>query len=153
MRQALNYATDKDAIVKAVYFGQAKPANAPIPPGMYQATDLPGYKFDLEKAKAADEGIEDARTASRSRCRCARAMPTCANVATILKDQWSKIGVNVNIQNLETSVVRTNYRDGKYQAQPSGWTNDMNDPTQIVNYEMRGGPRHPVRLLDALLQP
>ena len=22
---------------------------------------------------------------------------------------------------------------------PSAWTNDMNDPTEIVNYEMRGG--------------
>ena len=51
VRQALNYATDKEAINKAVYFGFAKVANAPIPPGMYQATDLPGYPFDLEKAK------------------------------------------------------------------------------------------------------
>jgi ABC-type transport system substrate-binding protein len=25
-------------------------------------------------------------------------------------------------------------------ATPSAWTNDMNDPTEIVNYEMRGGP-------------
>jgi peptide/nickel transport system substrate-binding protein len=24
-------------------------------------------------------------------------------------------------------------------SNPSAWTNDMNDPTQIVNYEMRGG--------------
>jgi ABC-type transport system substrate-binding protein len=45
----LNYATDKDAINKAVYFGFAKVANAPIPPGMYQATDLPGYPFDLRR--------------------------------------------------------------------------------------------------------
>ena len=43
VRQALNYATDKEAIIKTVFFGQAKFANAPIPPGMYQAKDLPGY--------------------------------------------------------------------------------------------------------------
>ena len=138
VRQALNYATDKDAIIKAVYFGLAKFANAPIPPGMYQAKDLPGYKYDLEKAKqlmkesSAPDGfkIEMQVRAGNSEY---------ANVATILKDQWAKIGVDVNIVNLETSVVRTNYREGKYQSMPSGWTNDMSDPSQIVNYEMRGG--------------
>src|SRR5262249_20967045 len=33
IRQALNYALDKDAILKAVYFSQAKFMNSPIPPG------------------------------------------------------------------------------------------------------------------------
>lgn len=139
VRQALNYATDKDAIIKVVYFGQAKPANAPIPPGMYQAADLPGYKFDLEKAKTL---MKESKSPNGfmldMQVRSGNA--DFANVATIVKDQWAKIGVTVNIQNLETSVVRQNYREGKYQAMPSAWTNDMNDPTQIVNYEMRGGP-------------
>lgn len=139
VRQAINYATDKDAIVKVVYFGQAKSANAPIPPGMYQAADLPGYKFDLEKAKALMKESKSPNGFTLDmQVRSGNA--DFANVATIVKDQWAKIGINVNIQNLETSVVRTNYREGKYQAMPSAWTNDMNDPTQIVNYEMRGGP-------------
>lgn len=138
VRQALNYATDKDAINKAVYFGFAKVANAPIPPGMYQAADLPGYPFDLAKAKqlmaesSAPSGF-DLEMQVRS------GNTEYLNVATIIKDQWAKLGVNVNIVNLETSVVRTNYRAGDYQSMPSGWTNDMNDPSQIVNYEMRGG--------------
>ena len=138
MRQALNYATDKDAINKTVYFGQAKVANAPIPPGMYQATDLPGYPFDLDKAKQLMKE-SSAPNGFKLEMQVRSGNAEYANVATIVKDQWAKIGVNVNIQNLETSVVRTNYREGNYQSQPSGWTNDMNDPTQIVNYEMRGG--------------
>jgi peptide/nickel transport system substrate-binding protein len=139
VRQALNYATDKDAINKTVYFGQGKVANAPIPPGMFQAKDLPGYPFDLDKAKqlmkesSSPNGFNlDMQVRSGN--------TEYASVATIVKDEWAKIGVNVNIQNLETSVVRENYRSGNYQAQPSGWTNDMNDPSQIVNYEMRSGP-------------
>src|SRR5262249_13143014 len=28
---------------------------------------------------------------------------------------------------------------GKLPITQGGWTNDMNDPTEIVNYEMRGG--------------
>ena len=138
VRQALNYATDKDAIIKTVYFGQAKFANAPIPPGMYQAKDLPGYKFDLEKAKQLMKE-SSAPDGFKVEMQVRSGNTEYANIATIVKDQWAKIGVDVNIVNLETSVVRTNYREGKYQSMPSGWTNDMNDPSQIVNYEMRGG--------------
>ena len=43
VRQALNYATDKDAIIKSVYFGQAQPMNAPIPLGTYVDKESPGY--------------------------------------------------------------------------------------------------------------
>ncbi len=139
VRQALNYATDKEAIVKTVFFDYGKVANAPIPPGMFQAKDLPGYPFNLDTAKQLmkDSSAPNGFTLDMQ----VRSGNTeYANIATIVKDQWAKIGVNVNIQNLETSVVRANYRAGQYQSMPSGWTNDMNDPSQIVNYEMRGGP-------------
>ncbi len=139
VRQALNYATDKDAINKTVYFGYGKPANAPIPPGMFQASSLPGYPYNLDKAKqlmAASSSPNGFNLDMQVRS----GNTDFANVATIVKDEWSKIGVNVNIQNLETSVVRENYRSGNYQSQPSAWTNDMNDPSEIVNYEMRSGP-------------
>src|SRR5207253_2242233 len=52
VRQALNYATDKDAIIKSVYFGQAKFMNSPIPQGTYWDKSLPGYPYDMDKAKA-----------------------------------------------------------------------------------------------------
>ncbi len=138
VRQALNYATDKEAIIKTVYFGQALFMNAGIPRGMYWDKNSPGYVFNLDKAKqlmkesSVPSGFTlDMQTRSGN--------ADHANIATILKDQWAKIGVTVNIQPLETSVVRTNYREGKFMSTPSAWTNDMNDPTQIVNYAMRGG--------------
>lgn len=138
VRQALNYATDKEAINTAVYFGHARVANAPIPPGMYQATDLPGYPYNPEKARqllaesSAPNGFElemQVRSGNTE----------FADVAALLKEQWAQVGVNVKIVNLETSAVRTNYREGNYQAMPNGWTNDMNDPSLVVNAGMRGG--------------
>ena len=63
------------------------------------------------------------------------------NTAIILKDEWSKIGVNVDIQQVDNATWRAaRYGEGNYNATLSAWTNDMNDPTEIVNYEMRGGP-------------
>lgn len=139
VRQALNYATDKDAIIKTVFFGQAQPMNAPIPNGTYVDKESPGYPFDLDKAKAlmAQSSVPNGFTlpmivSSNNQDRI--------NTAIILKDQWAKIGVNVDIQQLENSAFRAAYHgEGNFTAAPSAWTNDMNDPTEIVNYEMRGG--------------
>jgi peptide/nickel transport system substrate-binding protein len=138
VRQALNYATDKEAIIKNVYFGQAKFMNAPIPMGTYYNKSLLGYPYDLEKAKKLM--AESAGAAGFKIDMQVRAGNTnFANTAVILKEAWSKVGVTVDIQTLDTAVVRTNYRAGDYMTTPSQWTNDMNDPTQIVNYAMRGG--------------
>jgi peptide/nickel transport system substrate-binding protein len=138
IRQALNYALDKEAIIKSVYFGNATFMNSPIPPGTYWDKTLTGYPFNLDKAKElmAASSSPSGFTLDYA---IASGNTTQQQVATIAKDQWAKIGVTVNIQQLETSVHRTSYREGKLTIWPGGWTNDMNDPTQIVNYEMRGG--------------
>jgi peptide/nickel transport system substrate-binding protein len=138
VRQALNYATDKDAIIKSVYFGQAQPMNAPIPLGTYVDKESPGYPYDLAKAQAlmAQSSVPNGFT-----------MPFLLrnnnqdqiNTAIILKDQWAKIGVNIDIQQLDAATWRSLTRAGNYTSTITAWTNDMNDPTEIVNYAMRGG--------------
>jgi peptide/nickel transport system substrate-binding protein len=140
VRQALNYATDKDAIIKTVFFGQAQPMNAPIPLGTYVDKESPGYPYDLAKAQAlmAASSVPNGFT-----------LPMVVpnnnqdriNTAIILKDEWAKIGVNVDIQQVEAAAWRASYHgEGNFMSTLSAWTNDMNDPTEIVNYEMRGGP-------------
>jgi peptide/nickel transport system substrate-binding protein len=140
VRQALNYATDKNAIIKSVFFGQAQPMNAPIPLGTYVDKESPGYPFDLAKAQAlmAASSVPNGFT-----------LPMIVpnnnqdriNIAIILKDEWSKIGVNVDIQQLESTAWRAAYHgEGNFNSTLTAWTNDMNDPTEIVNYAMRGGP-------------
>ncbi len=139
VRQALNYATDKEAIIKSVFFGQAQVMNAPIPLGTYVDKNSPGYPFDLAKAKAlmAESSVPSGFTLPMV---VANNNQDRVNTAIILKDQWSKIGVNVDIQQLDPPSARAATRgEGNFMASPSAWTNDMNDPTQIVNYEMRGG--------------
>src|SRR5207248_764502 len=138
VRQALNYATDKDAIIKNVFFGQGQPMNAPIPNGTYVDKESPGYPYNLEMVKSliaqssAPNGFTLAVSVQNSNA-------DRVNTAIILKDEWAKIGVNVDIQQLDTSVWRAARKSGDYNAQITAWTNDMNDPTEIVNYAMRGG--------------
>src|SRR5216683_2203316 len=139
VRQALNYATDKDAIIKNVFFGQAQPMNAPIPLGTYVDKESPGYPYDLDKAKSlmAASSVPNGFTLPMI---VSNNNQDRINTAIILKDEWAKIGVNVDVQQLENAAFRAAYHgEGNFMAAPSAWTNDMNDPTEIVNYEMRGG--------------
>jgi peptide/nickel transport system substrate-binding protein len=139
VRQALNYATDKEAIIKSVYFGQAQVMNAPIPLGTYVDKNSPGYPFDLAKAKAlmAESSVPNGFTLPMV---VANNNQDRINTAIILKDQWAKIGVTVDVQQLDAATARAATRgEGNFMSNPSAWTNDMNDPTEIVNYEMRGG--------------
>ncbi|MHB8646098.1 MAG: ABC transporter substrate-binding protein [Thermomicrobiales bacterium] len=138
VRQAMNYALDKEAMIKTVYFGNATAMNSPIPPSTYWDKTLPGYPFNVEKAKQLM-----AASSSPGGFSLDYPIPsgniTAAAIATIAKDQWATIGIIVTIQPMEANVVRQRYRDGTSLAFPICWTNDMNDPTEIVNYEMRGG--------------
>lgn len=53
LRQAFNYAIDRDAIIEHVMNGRAVPAQGVIPGGMpYYESIAEGYNFDLDKAKS-----------------------------------------------------------------------------------------------------
>ncbi len=138
VRQALNYALDKDAILKAVFFGQAQFQNSPIPPGIYWDKTLKGYPFDLDKAKqllaasSVPKGFTFKQTVTSGNS-------VQLQVATILKDQWAKIGVTVEIVQLERGLYTSQLRDGTSMSWYGGWTNDMSDPTEVANSKLRGG--------------
>lgn len=52
VRQAFNYALDREAIVEGLFRGQALPAEGILPPGMPGYGAAPGYPFDPDKARA-----------------------------------------------------------------------------------------------------
>ena len=115
VRQALNYALDKDAIIKAVFFGQGQFQNSPIPTGTYWDKTLPGYPFNLDKAKQlmAASSVPNGFTFKQT---VDSGNSVHLQIATILKDQWSKIGVTVEIVQLEK---------GLYNSQLTGWNVDV----------------------------
>ena len=62
VRQALNMAVNRDAIIEAVYQGAGVKAKNPIPPTIWSYNDATtDYEYDPEKAKAllADAGFSD----------------------------------------------------------------------------------------------
>lgn len=100
VRQAINYATDKEAIVKAAYQGTAVPATSPLAPGLNGFNDsLEGYPFNPEKAKEllAEAGYPDGFSSTLY----ISDADIDTKLGTILQSQLKKVGIDLNLQVME----------------------------------------------------
>ena len=133
VRQALNYATDKDALIQVVSYGTGTPQRSFMPmstPFSYGPEPL--YPYDPDKAKKL---LSDAGYASGFPITILTQSGNAddqAKVAT-LQQLWSAVGVTLTIQPLEaaTRLARTNAAD--FQMRTSLWTNDIDDPSEITS--------------------
>jgi len=115
VRQALNYATDKDAINRVVYFGHAEVANGLFPFFKYEDKGVKNYPFDMGKAKALL-----AKSSMPKGFDVTILIPsedqTKAQMMSVVKQLWGQLGVKVTIQSMETNALFTKYMNGDYEA-------------------------------------
>lgn len=101
VRQALNFATDRQGLVNALLRGYGTPANSPLAPTNpnYDATLNP-YPYDIAKAKAllAEAGVAQGFTMSVA------VQDRDAPIAQALQGMWSKIDVTLDIRKQESGV-------------------------------------------------
>lgn len=133
VRQALNYAVDKDAIIRGVLRGNGAPAVSSLPVMAYHNTDLKPYPVDLEKAKAllADAGYADGFKTSML---VPSGNVTYRQVATALQSDLQKIGVQVELQSIEGSSQYSTTKAGNYEMSLSYCTSDTIDPDQLIGF-------------------
>ncbi|SEB84552.1 ABC transporter substrate-binding protein [Paenibacillus sp. GP183] len=134
VRQALNYAIDKQGLVNAVLNGYGTLGTTFFPSGlMYYDKNLTPYKQDLEKAKSllAEAGFANGGIKLELLTRSGDAINN--QVSVILKDSFSKIGVDLTIKQLESATVSSMQRSFNYDLCLNGWSSDMVDPAQVVD--------------------
>jgi peptide/nickel transport system substrate-binding protein len=116
VRQAVNYAIDKEGIVNSLYQGKHKVAAQLVPEGIVgHNPELKGWAFDLDKAKslvaeAKADGVDTSAQISLV-VRSAQ-FPKITELAQVLQEQLSQTGLNVKLKMLETSQHLT------YQVRP-----------------------------------
>lgn len=105
MRQALNYATDKKAIINAVFLGSGTVAKSPIPPNMMGFNkDLQDYTYDPQKAKdlLKQAGLENGFEATLWSMPVQRPYnPNSRRIAEMIQSDWAKVGVKAKIVSYE----------------------------------------------------
>ncbi len=133
VRQALNYAIDKDALVQGVLYGAGKPAASAMPIMTYADPELSPYPYDPEKAREllAEAGLDsgfEAQVLVDSGAAAHR------NTAIALQAMLQQIGVRLKIQMLEGGTQWETTKSGNYDLSVSYTTSDTIDPDQIVGF-------------------
>ena len=133
VRQALTYATNRDDIIMAVYGGMGTRCTSFVwPAAPHFNPNLPTYEYDVEKAKAllAEAGAENLEL----NLIITAGSPTDLMMATILKDQWAKAGVTLEIQQLDSSARREHRNGLTFEVLFNYFTSDICDTSE--NMEM-----------------
>jgi peptide/nickel transport system substrate-binding protein len=135
VRQALNYATDKEGLVKHVLAGQAEVANHMMPKHRYWRSDVKPYAYDIDKAKQlmAASSVPKGFSANV-------VVPSgdtiVAQVAQVIKQSWAQIGVKVTIQNLDAGTAATNWVNGDFTIGTNWYvTSDVTAPDEPAGIE------------------
>jgi peptide/nickel transport system substrate-binding protein len=107
IRQAINYAIDKDGIVGSLYQAKHKAAAQLIPEGIVgHNSGLKAWAFDLEEAKSlvAEAKADGVDTSAQVSLVVRNAQfPKVTELAQVLQEQLTQAGLNVKLKMLETS--------------------------------------------------
>ncbi|HDR1026417.1 ABC transporter substrate-binding protein [Pasteurella multocida] len=137
VRQALNYAVNKDAIIESVYQGAGQIAKNPIPPTMWSYNDeVKDYAYDPEKAKALlkEAGFENGFETDLWAMPVSRPYnPNARRMAELVQADWEKVGVKAKIVSYEWGEYLKRMRAGDHQTGMMGWTGDNGDPDNFLN--------------------
>ena len=136
VRQAMNYAIDKQAIIDTFFEGRADIAVNPMPPSIEGYNeDIEGYEYDPEKAKELLEeaGYGDGFEMELWAMPVPRPyMPDGQKVAELMQKNLADIGVTAEIVSHEWATYLELAEKGDADAFMLGWTGDNGDPDNFL---------------------
>lgn len=136
VRQALNLAINKQAIMDAVFQGSGKIAKNPIPPTIWSYNDkIKDYPYDPIKAKKllAEAGFPNGFETDIWAMPVQRPYnPNARRMAEIIQADWAKIGVKAKIVSYEWGEYLKRSMNGEHQTVLLGWTGDNGDPDNFL---------------------
>jgi peptide/nickel transport system substrate-binding protein len=137
VRQAMNYAVNREEINNFLYKGVAVLSTNPVPPVTWSFDkELTGYPYDPAKAKKllADAGYPNGFKVEMIAFPNPRGYNPVggARLAVAVQDYLRRVGVEVSIKQLEWGTFLKTIRSGDYQIGPAGWSADNGDPDNFL---------------------
>ena len=135
VRQALNMAINKQAIIDVVFQGAGKAAKNPIPPTIWSYNDaVEDYPYDPEKAKKllAEAGVKDLKTNIWAMPVQRPYNPNARRMAELIQADWEKVGVQAEIVSFEWGEYLKRSKEGEHDSVLLGWTGDNGDPDNFL---------------------
>ncbi len=122
MRQALNYAVNKEELSEGLYNGNMVPAGGVLPPVDWAFNpDLQSYPYDPDRAREllTEAGYDEGNPLTFTFM--AYTIPRGYNpvgdrLATAIQEYWSEVGVQADIQTAEWTQYRADRRADMFQC-------------------------------------
>jgi peptide/nickel transport system substrate-binding protein len=153
VRQALNYAIDRKKMLKALRNAVGKPATGgftPIGLPSFDAVATKGYAYNPDKARLLLEeaGFPNGKNLPEISLNTSN---DYADVCTFLANEWSKIGIKVNVDILEAATLREMMTKGQVSFFRGSWIADYPDAESFfgVFYSKNPAPPNYTRFFNA----
>lgn len=129
VRLALNYATNKRAIIDAVLYGHGEEATINFPKMMFWDEELPGYPYNLDLAR---EYLQKSSVPTGFEITYAYrgdSVPD-AQIGVLLQEQWKQIGIDVQLEPIEATILREQLFNNNFDLVKAFNSSDVIDPSQ-----------------------
>lgn len=135
IRQAMNYAIDRDKIINYVLRNRAIPASHGVLPPDYPgfSNKVKGYSYDLAKAKnlLAEAGYPEGKGLPEFTLQTG-ANETTASVAEAIIEQWKVLGIKAKLLQVDFPRHLSMVRSGELPIWRTSWIADYSDPENFL---------------------
>jgi peptide/nickel transport system substrate-binding protein len=138
LRQAMNYAVNKESIIQNVLFDNGEMATSFLPKMPGRDLDSPGYPYDPEKAKAlvAESAGKDGFEADYN-VTAGDAVGT--QVAQLVAADLAQIGGKINVVPIDgNTLLERLFTTFDFDIMASYYTTDIIDPDELASFAVLG---------------
>jgi peptide/nickel transport system substrate-binding protein len=132
VRQALAYATDREALIRYLLHGQARIATGILPPNHWAYEgNVAQYALDAARAEALLDTAGFPRGVNGVRMHLMLKTSTeeqARLVGAALQEQWRRVGVELEVRPLEFATLLSDSVKGTFQINLLRWVGANNDP-------------------------
>jgi peptide/nickel transport system substrate-binding protein len=135
VRQALNFAVNKDAIVRDVLKGTGSLSHGPVLPNTWGADPaLKAYPYDPERAKKllAEAGYGNGFSTTLWVPESGSGMQSPVAMSTVIQSNLKAIGVNVTLQTMEWGAYLAKLRTKEQDLFALSWMAGNEDPDMVM---------------------
>jgi peptide/nickel transport system substrate-binding protein len=134
VRQALNHAVNKAALIAITTRGLGKPMTSMMSAAtpLHDGTAEP-YPYDVAKAKAllAESGVAPGFSVS---CMTLAGSADEISNMTAIQQMFAAVGVTLKIEQVDNATRNARYKTADFQMRNALWTDDLADPSEIGSY-------------------
>jgi peptide/nickel transport system substrate-binding protein len=135
VRQALNYAVDKEAIVRDVLKGTGAVSKGPVLPGTWgDEGGIKPFPYDPERAKKllAEAGLASGFSTTLWVPESGSGMQSPVAMSTIIQSNLKAVGVNVTLQTMEWGTFLAKLRTKEQDMFALSWMAGSEDPDLVM---------------------